>query len=341
MSAGGGVFVWGWWQGADVEARRVCDSAAAAPVAGGFGFGGVLDGGRLRVLGNRTGYVAADAEVDNVVTAACGFEHALCAASDDDGTRLLGWGWNAHAAAAPGTAQAEVAAPSLALRTPHAVLKLACGEQHSLALLVDGALLSWGAGSCGQLGHGGRGDGAAPQRVRLPCGASDVAAGARHSLAVCAGEAFSWGWGLYGQLATGGNEDVLAPAVVAALRGVAVASVAAGLQHSAFLTSAGDVYAAGANADGQLGLGGDEEVALSPQLVEGVEGVAAASCGARHSVFLTAAGDLYATGWNAHGQLCSGDRASRRAPTRVLGAVRAASAGWWHTLVSVVPPALS
>ena len=337
MSAGApGVFVWGWWQGEDVEAKQVCCSPAAKPVGGGFGFGAVVDGDRLLVLGSRTGYVADDAEVAWCSAAACGFEHAVCAArGDDDVQQLLGWGWNAHAHAAPGNAEAEVAAPRLALHVPHAVRKVACGEQHTLALLADGAVLAWGAGSCGQLGHGERAAGAAPRRVPLPAGATDIAAGARHSLAVCSGEAFSWGWGLYGQLGNEGNEDVLTPAVVAALRGIPVGSVAAGLQHSVFVTTTGDAYAAGANADGQLGLGTEDAAALTPQLVEGVEGVRSASCGARHTVFLTTDG-LYAAGWNAHGQLCTGDRDSRRAPTRagLRGEARAAAAGWWHTLVS-------
>lgn len=330
----GGVFVWGWWQGEDVvEAKRVCESAAASPVAGGFGFGGTLDGGNLRVFGSRTGYVAGDAQVAGVVAAACGFEHALYATDSDDRPQLFGWGWNAHAQAAPGNALAEVSAPSLAFRAPHAVRKLACGEQHSLALLHDGALLSWGAASCGELGHGERSDGAAPRRVSLPASASDVAAGARHSVAVVGGAFYAWGWGLYGQLGSGGNEDVLAAEPVAALRGVAASSVAAGLQHSLFVTEGGDAYAAGANADGQLGLDSAEEVALSPQLVEALESVQRASCGARHSVFLTADGSLHATGWNAHGQLCTGDRVSWRVPTRVLGSVTDAQCGWWHTLV--------
>lgn len=332
MSAsGGGVFVWGWWQGEDVDAKRVCDSAAAL-VAGGFGFGGELRGGRLRVHGSRTGYVADDAEVEGAVAAACGWEHAVCAAvACDGGAQLHVWGWNA-----PGNA--EVASPCAFFRTPHAVAKLACGEQHSLALLADGALLSWGAGSCGQVGHGTREDATAPRRVSLPA-ASDVAAGARHTLAVCFGRAFAWGWGLYGQLATGGNEDVLAPAAVDALRGIVVASVAAGMQHSAWVTASGDAYTCGANADGQLGLGSDDEVALRPQLVEGVESVRQASCGARHTVWLASDG-VYTAGWNAHGQLCTGDRASRRAPTRVelAGDAKDVACGWWHTAARVTSP---
>ena len=335
MSASG-VFVWGWWQGEDVDAKRVCDSAAA-PVAGGFGFGGELRAGRLHVHGSRTGYVADDVEQD-AVAAACGFEHALCSVACGGGAQLHGWGWNAHAHAAPGNAAAEVASPCAFFRTPHAVAKLACGEQHSLALLADGALLSWGAGSCGQLGHGTRENATAPRRVSLPA-ASDVAAGARHTLAVCSGQAFSWGWGLYGQLATGGNEDVLAPAAVDALRGIVVASVAAGLQHSVWVTASGDAYTCGANADGQLGVGSDEEVALRPELVEGVESVRQASCGARHTVWLAADG-VYTAGWNAHGQLCTGDRLSRRAPTRVelAGDARDVACGWWHTAVLLSSP---
>ena len=52
----------------------------------------------------------------------------------------------------------------------------------------------------------------------------------------------------------------------AALGGLKVTQVAAGLAHTVALTDSGDVYSWGWNADGQQGLGDDESRA-EPELV--------------------------------------------------------------------------
>lgn len=87
------------------------------------------------------------------------------------------------------------------------VVAVAAGAAHGLALTEDGGVWSWGANDRGQLGHAGAAlDPAAtqpvPRQVTLPGPASAVAAGARHSLVVVAGEVYgfretpraSWGW---------------------------------------------------------------------------------------------------------------------------------------------------
>ena len=84
MSAAGGVFVWGFFQGADVEASEISSGTAASElppagytsacaaqlanskdatlllVSGGFSFGGVVQGGVLQLRGGRHGYVSDD-----------------------------------------------------------------------------------------------------------------------------------------------------------------------------------------------------------------------------------------------------------------------------------------
>jgi alpha-tubulin suppressor-like RCC1 family protein len=360
------VFVWGFHGSADVEQLQVSeDSADARLVSGGFGFCATLLGGRLRVRGGRGYVVDTDVKPESlsssdgaaaVCVAALGWEHALCAT--DDGT-LLGWGWNAHRQAGS-AAVAELEKPTpfpCSIGAP--VRALAAGETHSLALVgADGAVFAWGGGSCGQLGHGDRGDVSSPRRVeRLPLGVTAIAAGARHSLAALpTGGVAAFGWGLYGQLGNGGNEDALAPEVV--LSGIRCSYVAAGLAHSMFLTATGDVYACGFNDAGQLGLACSEEggaaasseeeehtaCALTPELLESPllearGGVRRVCCGARHTVFLMQDARVAACGWNAHGQLCTGDRVDRHAPTLVAlpRAARDVECGWWHTLVLLEP----
>ena len=64
-----------------------------------------------------------------------------------------------------------------------------------------------------------------------------VAAGARHTLALCAsGKAYAWGWGAFGQLGSGAFASARSPQAVAVPGGAKVTDLAAGWWHSLFLT---------------------------------------------------------------------------------------------------------
>eukprot|EP00271_Cylindrocystis_brebissonii_P000740 TRINITY_DN10964_c0_g2_i1.p1 TRINITY_DN10964_c0_g2~~TRINITY_DN10964_c0_g2_i1.p1 ORF type:complete len:266 (+),score=36.56 TRINITY_DN10964_c0_g2_i1:501-1298(+) len=169
--------------------------------------------------------------------------------------------------------------------------------------------------------------------------ASGVACGARHSAVVSAdGEAvWTCGWGLYGQCGHGSTDDALTFRQVAALGGLRVASVAAGLWHTACSTDSGDVYTWGGNQAGQLGTGeGQGEV--RPRLVEAPsledKHVIQVASGARHTAALTGCGRLYTWGWNKFGQL--GREATTSAcelPAEVEDHnwLTSVACGWWHT----------
>ena len=65
------------------------------------------------------------------------------------------------------------------------VVKVACGDTHTLALALTGEVFAWGAGEDGQLGLGGPDGAATPARVPgLPPAVGDVACGLVHSAAV-------------------------------------------------------------------------------------------------------------------------------------------------------------
>lgn len=71
-----------------------------------------------------------------------------------------------------------------------------------------------------------------------------IASGARHSCALTQGDCSTllcWGWSLHGQC--GRSEPSLwHPQPVAALQGLGICQVAAGLAHTLALSTAGDVY---------------------------------------------------------------------------------------------------
>jgi alpha-tubulin suppressor-like RCC1 family protein len=75
------------------------------------------------------------------------------------------------------------------------------------------------------------------------------------------------------------------------------------------VTSAGDVWAAGWNSSGQLGLGrGEDCVCLSK--VPRLPAVTQVACGWNHTLALSKSGEVYFWGSNSFGQLGMPDRPS-------------------------------
>ena len=102
---------------------------------------------------------------------------------------------------------------------PITFVKIACGGSHSLAASADGALFAWGSNTRGQLGTGDDVDRAEPAQVSL----ARASAGAPPS------------------------SSARAPSS-------AVLRIAAGVAHSAAVTTAGALFAWGDGGDGRLGL---------------------------------------------------------------------------------------
>ena len=97
-------------------------------------------------------------------------------------------------------------------------VEVGCGALHSLILCADGALLSFGGGWEGVLGHGDEATLSVPRPI---AGLSDVrvdsiAAGGSHSLALVAGALWSWGWNRHGQLGHGDSHARHTPCRVVA-----------------------------------------------------------------------------------------------------------------------------
>lgn len=83
-----------------------------------------------------------------------------------------------------------------AVREKGKVSDVACGLGHTLALIENGQVLSWGNGANGRLGTGDMADTTLPTPISSLVGhaISKIFAGAAHSLAVTLeGKAFAWG----------------------------------------------------------------------------------------------------------------------------------------------------
>jgi alpha-tubulin suppressor-like RCC1 family protein len=99
-----------------------------------------------------------------------------------------------------------------------AVVQVAAGECHSLALTASGGLYSWGAGrNDGQLGHGDKKYGAVPRVVGGIRGAVvGMSGGNIHSIVTTTeGRVLAFGYGEYGRLGLGAEvEEALVPTAV-------------------------------------------------------------------------------------------------------------------------------
>jgi alpha-tubulin suppressor-like RCC1 family protein len=214
--------------------------------------------------------------------------------------RGYGWGVNTHGQAGVGSSEAAILAPTPAGGLQF-VTSLAAGSRHSLALLANGTVESWGYNGHGQLGDEGANASKSPIPVEDLRGVTAIAAGANHSVALLKnGTVKAWGDDESGQLGDGKQTDSEVPVAVSGLSGVT--AIAAGYEHTLALLSNGTVEAWGNNELGQLGTGNTHS-STTPVPVPGLSGVIAISANDEYSMALLSDGTVMAWGDDAEGQL--------------------------------------
>ena len=227
----------------------------------------------------------------------------------------------------------------------------------SCALLDDGAVKCWGAGSRGALGLGHENDIgddedlSALAAVALPSAATSISVGESHACALLDdGGVVCWGYNQYGQLGYGHRHDIGDDELVSAvgpvdLGGPAV-SIAAGDIHTCAALADATVRCWGANSWGQSGLGheeqvGDDEVPASVDPVP-IPPAVAVYAGARRSCAVLESGDAMCWGWNTFGQLglghtlVVGDNELPEDTIELDDAVASMAMGWAHTCALLV-----
>lgn len=144
---------------------------------------------------------------------------------------------------------------------------MSCGTQHTVALMMDGKVYSWGLGEGGLLGLGGTETQLSPKLISSlnNLNITYVACGGLHTLAINKqGHVYSWGRGEGGQLGIPSDQydsktqepfSSTPKRVRGAIDGRIIVKVAAGEAHSLALTQNGEVYGWGYTNSGQLGLG--------------------------------------------------------------------------------------
>jgi alpha-tubulin suppressor-like RCC1 family protein len=198
-------------------------------------------------------------------------------------------------------------APANVQNVPTTMAGVACGDAFSCGRDSAGALYCWGEDSAdGCLGDGyaaGQQSSVAVDVQVITSGAQKVIAGTLHSCAIAsAGALYCWGYGGYGALGNGYTTTSSVPDPVQGLSS-GVVDVAAGLDHTCAVTSAGAVLCWGQNTRGQLGNNSTMQ-SLVPGPVQGLSsGFTAVSVGDSHACALASTGAVWCWGYNANGQL--------------------------------------
>ncbi len=174
---------------------------------------------------NETRFSPVKSKMSDVKGFDAGTSHAL--AIKQDGT-VWAWGYNYMGQLGMGGASlknqgrvsfgpgADSYSPDL-VRGVADAKAVAAGGSHSAALKDDGTVWAWGGNEDGQLGQGAAGgnDRTSPVRVEGIDGATAIAAGTYHTLAVKSdGSVWAWGSNEYGQAGNGSASSTASPALV-------------------------------------------------------------------------------------------------------------------------------
>ncbi|CAG5132688.1 unnamed protein product, partial [Candidula unifasciata] len=227
------------------------------------------------------------------------------------------------------------------------VIHVAAGSEHSVALTQAREVFTWGNNDRGQLGRGEvlKSEQEVPKLVKSLAVYSvlQVACGSDHTITLTNdGLIFVWGSNIFGQLGLGRNTDTYQylPELVSCLRGIPVAQVAAGGNHSFILSKSGAVYGWGKNSFGQLGVNDTEDYRL-PQQCRPIRSqrIKYICCGENHTACLTKDGRVFTFGDGSYGQLGHNSNNDEMLPRQVMelsgSEVSQIACGRNHTLAYV------
>ncbi|MCK2000297.1 hypothetical protein MZM54_02700 [[Brevibacterium] frigoritolerans] len=224
------------------------------------------------------------------------------------------------------------------------LVEAAQGSTHGVGISSDNKLYTWGYDGYNNLGLGydymeldggimATGGLYAFQSPVTPSGETFVKAfaGMGESFVLTTeGKVYAWGYNAYNRLGLSQNTKV--PTLVTSLP--PIKDIAIGVYHNLFLDFQGNVWAAGANNYGQLGIGNTTSPSV-PTKISTLSNVKAIGAGDYTGFAILSNGDLYSFGDNRNGQLGLGDSTQRNEPRKVPGVVNAkkVDGALKHTLV--------
>ena len=320
--------------------------------------------------GNTTGDTIAPAPVlgpggtgnlPGVIAVAGGGSHSLALTSTG---AVYAWGDNSAGQLGVGSGTPSSTTPIQVPLPGGRAFAIAAGENHSMALMDDGTIYSWGSNLNGQPNDGGASpDVFTPVKVMDASGVAPlsridaIAAGNHFSVALAHDSTvYTWGTNDRGQLGNGTATDhVSLPAQVLGVGGTGILGSVTAISasqlanHVVVLTDAPAAFAWGENLDGELGDGLTGVFSpvpvqvMNPQGTGFLTGSIAAVSGGAHSLSLqNGGGAVYAWGNNAQDQLGINSTTGQPLPVQVLGpgangtlsGITAIQPGGFHSLAT-------
>jgi alpha-tubulin suppressor-like RCC1 family protein len=229
----------------------------------------------------------------------------------------LCWGYNGDGAVGDGTLTNR--SKPVRVANGRVYVQVRPGGNHTCAWTSTGSIYCWGANDEGQLGDGTQTRRTSP--VLVPAVGrvfAQVSPGGAHTCAATTDHVpYCWGRNRTGAVGDNSTTRWLSPTVVNA-NGLKIDAMAVGVFHSCAIGTDDRAYCWGANNEGQLGDGTNNQH-LTPVPVTGGLRFARISVGAvgSHGCGVTAAGAVYCWGRNNSGELGDGTTADRNAPVRV------------------------
>lgn len=185
-------------------------------------------------------------------------------------------------------------------------IQVACGMGHTVAVIDNGKLYSWGMGQYGALGISDCESQWFPVQIvfdeRVPIRIKNASCGTRHTAMVdYDGNVFACGANDAGQLGIGTREGQSRPIKISSLT-TPILKVACGILHTLLLTTSGSLLGMGGNHLGQLGTG-DKRSSKVPIPVKGFDQLRIATISAgKISAAVTEEGRLLVWGTGTFGE---------------------------------------
>ncbi|OMJ65951.1 hypothetical protein SteCoe_37385 [Stentor coeruleus] len=234
------------------------------------------------------------------------------------------------------------------------VKQVACGDYHTLCLLEDGSVYTWGGTLHKKLGHRSN----ASRGSNRPGVVSNlqnkriiyVDCGDFHSVALGSdGKLYTWGGGgasfNNGQCGHGHTNDLEEPTLVSGLKHKEIVQVSCGGYHTLALSRNNELFSFGRGLYGECGFGEFLNTS-SPKLItftwskkskEDAGEICQISAGGHHSLVLTTSGAVYSFGFASHGQLGLRSTTNYCEPQLITDirhkGVKSIAAGWNHSLL--------
>jgi alpha-tubulin suppressor-like RCC1 family protein len=195
-------------------------------------------------------------------------------------------------------------------------------------LKTDGTIYACGFNLYGQLGNGNTTNQTTPQQIlNLGLPAIDIVAGANYYTSVIItlnnNTTMSCGYNLYGTLGLGDTTQRDTPVPVSGLTGVSKVvcdgDSTYGTIITYWLTSTGNVYVAGYNRIGELGLNDTTQRNSPVQItaLSSISDIAVSGGNSPHTIAFMSTGGVRAWGYNASGQLGTGDTTTYDEPQTI------------------------